>query len=278
MLSAVKRYLLLLYCLFSERTVLLSKMFSQGCIRSISKTVVDFLPGLKNSRECVCLVLQYNQLFHLLSKFLITFLFFLSFPLHQDIHAVRTPVFFCTFSLKLVSCYFSGLGGACGYLIGAMDWGHSALGILLGSEYQVIYFFSALTWGFFLTVHLFSIPEKPLTKQYTSESCAPTAPLIVGTNGTSYGALTKEPLPTPDLRPRSFSALSEANAVTSSAKQPSKEVSSKRSILFSHCKHHNLLLAAHFFLLHMLSFGIFIWCLPLYSQFLCLSLGKRVWS
>ncbi len=54
-------------------------------------------------------------------------------------------------------CFLAGLGGACGYLIGAMDWGHSALGVVLGSEYQVIYFFSSLTWGIFLTMHLFSI-------------------------------------------------------------------------------------------------------------------------
>uniref|UniRef100_A0A8B9H727 Solute carrier family 45 member 2 n=1 Tax=Astyanax mexicanus TaxID=7994 RepID=A0A8B9H727_ASTMX len=126
-----------------------------------------------------------------------------------------------------VFCYPAGLGGAFGYLIGAMDWGHSALGVLLGSEYQVIYFFSAITWGFFLTVHLFSIPETPLKKQqHTSESTAPTAPLILASNGTGYGALPKDPVPAPEIRPRSFSALSEANAVTSSAKQPSKEVSS----------------------------------------------------
>ncbi|KAL7844031.1 hypothetical protein SRHO_G00225700 [Serrasalmus rhombeus] len=124
----------------------------------------------------------------------------------------------------------TGLGGACGYLIGAMDWGHSALGVLLGSEYQVIYFFSALTWSFFLTVHLFSIPETPLSKQFISESSAPTAPLIVASNGTGYGALSKELVPTPELRPRSFSALSEANAVTSSAKQPSKEVQKRMTL------------------------------------------------
>ncbi|XP_072518186.1 membrane-associated transporter protein [Salminus brasiliensis] len=124
----------------------------------------------------------------------------------------------------------TGLGGAFGYLIGAMDWGHSALGVLLGSEYQVIYFFSALTWSFFLTVHLFSIPENPLKKQHFFESTSPTAPLIVASNGTGYGALPKEPVPTPEIRPRSFSALSEANAVTSSAKQPSKEVRKRMTL------------------------------------------------
>lgn len=117
----------------------------------------------------------------------------------------------------------AGLGGACGYLTGAMDWGHSALGALLGSEYQVIYFFSALTWGFFLTVHLFSIPEKPLGKQHSTEALVPSAPLLQPSvmNGSTYGSLSKEP----ELRPRSFSALSEANSVTSSSKRPSSEVS-----------------------------------------------------
>ncbi|KAK5618519.1 hypothetical protein CRENBAI_017121 [Crenichthys baileyi] len=135
---------------------------------------------------------------------------------------------------------FTGLGGACGYLVGAMDWGHSVLGRLLGSEYQVIYFFSALTWGFFLTVHLFSIPEKPLCKDLSvSDSSSPSALHLLGSHTNGYGALSKEPssptIPTSvsDVRPRSysalgerprsFSALGEANAVTSSAKQPNKE-------------------------------------------------------
>ncbi|XP_047227914.1 membrane-associated transporter protein [Girardinichthys multiradiatus] len=135
---------------------------------------------------------------------------------------------------------FTGLGGACGYLVGAMDWGHSVLGRLLGSEYQVIYFFSALTWGFFLTVHLFSIPEKPLCKDPSvSDSSSPSALHLLGSHTNGYGALSKEPssptIPTSisDLRtrsysalgerPRSFSALGEANAMTSSAKQPNKE-------------------------------------------------------
>lgn len=110
-----------------------------------------------------------------------------------------------------------------------MDWGHSALGRLFGSEYQVIYFFSALTWGIFLTVHLFSIPEQPLGKA-PSLSDSPSSPLrLLSSHSNSYGAL-KEPVSpvvsasVTDLRPRSFSALGEANSVTSSVKQPNKEV------------------------------------------------------
>lgn len=126
-----------------------------------------------------------------------------------------------------------GLGGACGYLVGAMDWGHSVLGRLLGSEYQVIYFFSALTWGIFLIVHLFSIPEQPLGKERSASASAsaPTSALhLLGSHSNGYGALTKEPISpvvpvsVTDLRPRSFSALGEANSITSSVKQPNKEV------------------------------------------------------
>ncbi|KAM6986145.1 membrane-associated transporter protein [Aplochiton taeniatus] len=134
----------------------------------------------------------------------------------------------------------TGLGGAFGYLVGAMDWGHSILGQVLGSEYQVIFFFSALTWGIFLTVHLFSIPEQPLSK---ADAASHPSPLSVlqnhKTERNGYGALgTKEavlaPVLAPDLRPRSFSALGEANSVTSSAKQPNKEAQKKmtfRSLL-----------------------------------------------
>ncbi|KAF3848561.1 hypothetical protein F7725_015058 [Dissostichus mawsoni] len=111
-----------------------------------------------------------------------------------------------------------------------MDWGHSVLGEALGSEYQVIFFFSALTWGVFLTLHLFSIPEQPLDKDPSdSGPSKPSALRLLGTQSNGYGALVKEPVspvgpgPVTDLRPRSFSALGEANSVTSSAKQPNKE-------------------------------------------------------
>lgn len=112
-----------------------------------------------------------------------------------------------------------------------MDWGHSALGQVLGSEYQVIYFFSALTWSIFLTVHLFSIKEQPLAKDPSAPDTSPPSALrVLGSHSNGYGTLSKEPVSAvapasaPDLRPRSFSALGEANSVTSSAKQPNKEV------------------------------------------------------
>lgn len=120
--------------------------------------------------------------------------------------------------------FLSGLGGAFGYLTGAMDWGHSALGVLLGSEYHVIYFFSALTWCLFLTVHLFSIPEKALSLRYKDATPPDHASLLSGTAPDIYGALSENAEPTSELRSRSSSALSEAQSITSSSKRPSGEV------------------------------------------------------
>ncbi|XP_029108463.1 membrane-associated transporter protein isoform X2 [Scleropages formosus] len=124
----------------------------------------------------------------------------------------------------------TGLGGAAGYLIGAMDWGHSALGVLLGSEYQVIYFFSALTLGIFLAVHLFSIPESPLVQVVDSDLEASMRLLGSHASGGVYGALPKDTPPSHEVRARSFSALGEANAVTPSAKQPNKEVGKRMTL------------------------------------------------
>nr|ANS71426.1 solute carrier family 45 member 2 [Falco cherrug] len=57
---------------------------------------------------------------------------------------------------------FTGLGGALGYLTGAVDWGQTVLGYSLQSEFQVIFFFAALVFLICLTLHLRSIPEVPL--------------------------------------------------------------------------------------------------------------------
>uniref|UniRef100_A0A8C3LVB5 Solute carrier family 45 member 2 n=1 Tax=Chrysolophus pictus TaxID=9089 RepID=A0A8C3LVB5_CHRPC len=57
---------------------------------------------------------------------------------------------------------FTGLGGALGYLTGAVDWGETVLGYTLTSEFQVIFLLSALVFVICLVVHLRSIPEVPL--------------------------------------------------------------------------------------------------------------------
>ncbi|XP_045922890.1 membrane-associated transporter protein [Micropterus dolomieu] len=170
----------------------------------------------------------------------------------------------------------TGLGGAFGYLVGAMDWGHSTIGKLLGSEYQVIYFFSALTWGIFLAVHLFSIPEQPLDKVSSASNPSPPSALrLLGSHSNGYGALAKEPISPvipasiSDLRPRSFSALGEANSVTSSAKQPNKEAqkrmtfSSLMRTIISMPNHYRCLCVSHLlgwtaFLCNMLFFTDFM--------------------
>ncbi|XP_033981942.1 membrane-associated transporter protein [Trematomus bernacchii] len=170
----------------------------------------------------------------------------------------------------------TGLGGAFGYLVGAMDWGHSVLGEALGSEYQVIFFFSALTWGVFLTLHLFSIPEQPLDKDPSdSGPSKPSALRLLGTQSNGYGALVKEPVspvgpgPVTDLRPRSFSALGEANSVTSSAKQPNKEAQKRMTFrsmmkaLMNMPSHYRYLCVSHLlgwtaFLCNMLFFTDFM--------------------
>ncbi|XP_048148583.1 membrane-associated transporter protein isoform X3 [Corvus hawaiiensis] len=60
----------------------------------------------------------------------------------------------------------SGLGGALGYLTGAMDWGQTILGYTLASEFQVIFLFAALVFIICLTVHLCSIPEVPFRHEH----------------------------------------------------------------------------------------------------------------
>ncbi|XP_075833918.1 membrane-associated transporter protein [Microtus pennsylvanicus] len=57
---------------------------------------------------------------------------------------------------------FTGFGGALGYLLGAIDWMHLELGRLLGTEFQVMFFFSGLVLTLCFLVHLCSIPEAPL--------------------------------------------------------------------------------------------------------------------
>ncbi|KFP02883.1 membrane-associated transporter protein [Calypte anna] len=57
---------------------------------------------------------------------------------------------------------FTGLGGALGYLTGAMDWVIAVLGFSLASEFQMIFLLAALVFLICLTLHLHSIPEVPL--------------------------------------------------------------------------------------------------------------------
>ncbi|XP_061887223.1 membrane-associated transporter protein isoform X1 [Entelurus aequoreus] len=177
----------------------------------------------------------------------------------------------CSYQDKERGLYYhavlTGLGGAFGYLVGAMDWGHSALGQMLGSEFQVIFFFSALTWSVFLTVHLFSIPEQPLAPGNAHGPSALSALRQLGSQPNGYGTLSKEaPSPVvPDIRQRSFSALGE----TPTAKQTDKEARDRMTLkslvktVISMPNHYRYLCISHLlgwtaFLCNMLFFTDFM--------------------
>ncbi|XP_070792060.1 membrane-associated transporter protein [Pituophis catenifer annectens] len=78
----------------------------------------------------------------------------------------------------------TGLGGALGYLTGAIDWGATILGKYLGSEFHVMFFFGALVFLLCLTVHLCSIRESPLV--HTSDE---TKILVKSSQPDQYGAI-----------------------------------------------------------------------------------------
>ncbi|NXY87183.1 S45A2 protein, partial [Alcedo cyanopectus] len=82
---------------------------------------------------------------------------------------------------------FTGLGGALGYLTGAMDWGQTVLGYSLASEFQVIFFFAALVFLVCLIIHLRSIPEVPL--RYENEE---TKVLLEVTESYKYSSIEEE--------------------------------------------------------------------------------------
>ncbi|XP_009564402.2 membrane-associated transporter protein [Cuculus canorus] len=81
----------------------------------------------------------------------------------------------------------TGLGGALGYLTGAMDWGKTVLGQSLASEFQVIFFFAALVFLICLIIHLRSIPEVPL--RYENEE---TKILLEVTQSYKYSSIEEE--------------------------------------------------------------------------------------
>ncbi|KAJ6656122.1 hypothetical protein lerEdw1_004173 [Lerista edwardsae] len=80
----------------------------------------------------------------------------------------------------------TGLGGALGYLTGAIDWGHTVLGKYLRSEFQVMYFYAALVFLICLTVHLCSIPETSLPNIKVESKV-----LLTVANPYQYGSIEK---------------------------------------------------------------------------------------
>ncbi|XP_008833649.1 membrane-associated transporter protein [Nannospalax galili] len=88
---------------------------------------------------------------------------------------------------------FTGFGGALGYLSGAIDWAHLELGRVLGTEFQVMFLFSALMLTLCFIIHLCSIPEAPLTdvaKDITPQQ-VPQDPSLSSDGTSEYGSIEK---------------------------------------------------------------------------------------
>uniref|UniRef100_A0A8C5NXT1 Solute carrier family 45, member 2 n=1 Tax=Jaculus jaculus TaxID=51337 RepID=A0A8C5NXT1_JACJA len=88
---------------------------------------------------------------------------------------------------------FTGFGGALGYLLGAIDWAHLELGRVLGTEFQVMFFFSALVLIVCFIIHLCSIPEAPLryVPKDISPQQAPQDPSLSSDGMYLYGSIEK---------------------------------------------------------------------------------------
>lgn len=56
-----------------------------------------------------------------------------------------------------------GLGGAVGYMLGGLDWTGTALGRAFKSQEQVLFLFAGIIFIISVTLHMLSIPERPLT-------------------------------------------------------------------------------------------------------------------
>uniref|UniRef100_A0A8C3BLH0 Solute carrier family 45 member 2 n=1 Tax=Cairina moschata TaxID=8855 RepID=A0A8C3BLH0_CAIMO len=138
---------------------------------------------------------------------------------------------------------FTGLGGALGYLTGAVDWGQTVLGYSLTSEFQVIFLLSALVFLICLTVHLRSIPEVPL--RYNKEE---TKLLLEVTDPRRYSSIE-------EIR-NGYIACTEINAAAKPKKhaamsctetQRRMTLKSLLKMLFSMPSHYRYLCVSHLF-------------------------------
>ncbi|KAM3615133.1 uncharacterized protein V6R79_023906 [Siganus canaliculatus] len=62
-----------------------------------------------------------------------------------------------------IHAFSAGLGGAVGYMLGGLDWTGTALGQAFKSQEQVLFLFAGIIFIISVTLHMFSIPEKPFT-------------------------------------------------------------------------------------------------------------------
>ncbi|XP_047455568.1 solute carrier family 45 member 4-like isoform X2 [Mugil cephalus] len=62
-----------------------------------------------------------------------------------------------------IHAFSAGLGGAVGYMLGGLDWTGTALGQAFKSQEQVLFLFAGIIFIISVTLHMFSIPERPFT-------------------------------------------------------------------------------------------------------------------
>ncbi|XP_066540102.1 solute carrier family 45 member 4 [Hoplias malabaricus] len=60
-----------------------------------------------------------------------------------------------------IHAFSAGLGGAVGYMLGGLDWTDTLLGHAFKAQEQVLFFFAAIIFIISVTLHLFSIKERP---------------------------------------------------------------------------------------------------------------------
>lgn len=60
-----------------------------------------------------------------------------------------------------IHAFSAGLGGAVGYMLGGLDWSSTALGRAFKAQEQVLFLFTGIVFIISVTLHMFSIPEKP---------------------------------------------------------------------------------------------------------------------
>ncbi|KAG9276620.1 solute carrier family 45 member 4 [Astyanax mexicanus] len=60
-----------------------------------------------------------------------------------------------------IHAFSAGLGGAVGYMLGGLDWTNTVLGRAFRAQEQVLFFFAAIIFVISVSLHLFSIKERP---------------------------------------------------------------------------------------------------------------------
>uniref|UniRef100_A0A665WJW2 Solute carrier family 45 member 4-like n=1 Tax=Echeneis naucrates TaxID=173247 RepID=A0A665WJW2_ECHNA len=60
-----------------------------------------------------------------------------------------------------IHAFSAGLGGAVGYMLGGLDWTGTALGKAFKAQEQILFLFAGIIFIISVTLHMFSIPERP---------------------------------------------------------------------------------------------------------------------